>query len=168
MTRLMTKRIISGPGIVCAMLLGGWPPAWAESGDDQPTGGQTAGTTAMTTPAMNGPLVANPNPISFDAGPLGPVYMTGAISGLGLWQNNISAGDQHSLTSLSNGQFFFQKPEGVVQYFVEVGAYALPSLGTPYVNTHQATGDYFGPLPVAYLSRRRTVLSLSRLASSPP
>jgi Putative beta-barrel porin-2, OmpL-like. bbp2 len=77
--------------------------------------------------------------------------MTGAISALGLWQNNISPGDQHSLASLSNGQFFFQKPEGLLQYFVEVGAYTIPSLGTPYVNTPQATGDYFGPLPVAYL-----------------
>ena len=28
----------------------------------------------------------------------------------------------------------------------------LPSLGTPYVNTPQATGDYFGPLPVAYVA----------------
>jgi Putative beta-barrel porin-2, OmpL-like. bbp2 len=125
----------------------GSPLAWAEDGDNQP-----AAPTAMTTPAMNGPLAANPNPTSLDAGPFGPVYMTGAISGLGLWQNNISPGDQHSLASLSNGQFFFQKPDGVLQYFVEVGAYTLPSLGTPYVNTHEATGDYFGPLPVAYLS----------------
>jgi hypothetical protein len=67
----------------------------------------------MTTPAMNDPLVAKPNPTSFDLGPFGPVYMTGAISGLGLWQNNISPGDQHSLASLSYGQFFFQKPEGL-------------------------------------------------------
>lgn len=35
----------------------------------------------MTTPAMNDPLVANPNPTGFDAGPLGPVYMTSAVRG---------------------------------------------------------------------------------------
>ena len=52
---------------------------------------------------------------------------------------------------MSNGQFFFQKPEGLFQYFVQVGAYTIPSLGTPYVNTHEATGDFSGPLPVAYL-----------------
>jgi hypothetical protein len=141
------KGIISGAATACAIFWVGSPLAWAENDDNQPPA-----PTAMTTPAMNGPLAANPNPTSFDAGPFGPVYMTGAISGLGLWQNNVSPGDQHSLASLSNGQFFFQKPEGLLQYFVEVGAYTIPSLGTPYVNTHQATGDYFGPLPVAYLS----------------
>jgi len=109
-----------------------------------------AAPTAMTTPVMPGPLTANPNPMSFDAGPLGPVYLTGAISGLGLWQNNISPGDQHSLASLSNGQFFFQKTEGLFQYFVQVGAYTIPALGTPYVNTPKATGDFFGPLPMAW------------------
>jgi len=109
-----------------------------------------AAPTAMTTPAMTGPLSANPNPMSFDAGPLGPVYLTGAVSGLGLWQNNISPGDQHSLGSLSNGQFFFQKTDGLLQYFVQVGAYTIPALGTPYFNTQKATGDFFGPLPMAW------------------
>jgi Putative beta-barrel porin-2, OmpL-like. bbp2 len=157
----MKKRIISGATMACAMLSAGSLPAWAQSGNDQPaaeqpTGGQPAPPAAMTTPAMNGPLAANPNPTSFDAGPFGPVYMTGAISGLGLWQNNISPGDQYSLASLRNGQFFFQKPEGLFQYFVQVGAYTIPSLGTPYVNTRKATGDYFGPLPVAYLNLAST------------
>jgi hypothetical protein len=138
--------IISAAATACATLLVSLPLAWAESGTDQP-----AGPTAMTTPAMTVPLLANPNPTSFDAGPLGPVYLTGAVSGLGLWQNNISPGDQHSLASLSNGQFFFQKPDGLFQYYLQVGAYTLPALGTPYVNTSKATGDYFGPLPTAYL-----------------
>src|SRR5215831_1844409 len=109
-----------------------------------------AAPTAMTTPVMPGPLTANPNPMSFDAGPLGPVYLTGAVSGLGLWQNNISPGDQHSLASLSNGQFFFQKIDGLFQYYVQVGAYTIPALGTPYFNTQKATGDFFGPLPMAW------------------
>ena len=100
---------------------------------------------------MAGPLAANPNPISFDAGPLGPVYVTGAVSALGLWQNNTFPGDQHSLASLSNGQFFFQKTEGFFQYFVQAGAYTLPSLGTPYINTPKATGDFYGPLPQAFV-----------------
>jgi len=78
--------------------------------------------------------------------------VTGAVSSLGLWQNNISPGDQHSLASLSNGQFFFQKTDGLFQYFLQMGAYSIPSLGTPYINTPMATGDYFGSLPVAYLN----------------
>jgi hypothetical protein len=151
------------------MLSAGSPPGWAET-DSQP-----AAPTAMTTPAMNGPLVANPNPISFDAGPLGPVYMTGAVSGLGLWQNNISPGDQHSLASLSKDQFFFQKIDGLLQYFLQVGAYTIPSLGRPCINTPKAIGDYFGPLPVAYInlvpsstfSMRHTVDDRSRFSVHP-
>jgi hypothetical protein len=61
---------------------------------EQPT---PAAPTAMTTPAMTGPLAANPNPFSFDAGPLGPVYVTGAVSGLGLWQNNIFPDQQYKI-----------------------------------------------------------------------
>jgi hypothetical protein len=124
------------------------------AGDQQPPApgeAQPAAPTAMTTPAIAGPLVANPNPISFDAGPLGPVYVTGIVSPLGLWQNNTAPGDQHSLASLSNGQFFFQKTDGLFQYFVQVGAYTLPALGTPYVNTPRATGDFYGPLPQAFV-----------------
>jgi len=71
------------------------PPAPGEqpaAAEEQP-----AAPTAMTTPTMVGPLAANPNPMSFDAGPLGPVYVTGAVGALGLWQNNKFPGDQNSL-----------------------------------------------------------------------
>jgi hypothetical protein len=61
--------------------------------------GEEAPPTAMTTPGMSAPLVANPNPFSFDAGPVGPVYVTGAVSGLGLWQNNKAPDQEHSLAS---------------------------------------------------------------------
>src|SRR5215469_15463605 len=114
---------------------------------EQPT---SVAPTAMTTPALTGPLVANPNPISFDLGPLGPVYYTGVVSGLGLWQNNIFPGDQHSLASLSNGQFSFQKTDGLFQYYLQVGAYTIPSLGAPYFNVRTTTGDFYGPVPLAW------------------
>ena len=94
---------------------------------------------------------ARSNPTSFDLGPLGPVYVTGAVTGLGLWQNNPFPADQRSLASLSNGQFFFQKNDGLFQYYVQVGAYTIPSLGAPYFNTPKATGDFFGPLPMAWV-----------------
>ena len=97
-----------------------------------------------------GSLTTNPNPLSFDAGPLGPVYATGVVSGLGIWQNNIFPGDQHSEASLSNGQVFLQKTDGLFQYFVQVGAYTLPALGTPFLSTKQTTGDFYGPVPVAF------------------
>src|SRR3984893_17811610 len=151
----MKKRAISGGALVCAVLSGGCWPAWAqgsaeEPAAEQPAAEQPAAPTAMTTPVMPGPLVANPNPTSFDLGPLGPVYLTGAITGLGLWQNNPFPADQRSLASLSNGQFFFQKTDGLFQYYVQVGAYTIPSLGAPYFNTPKATGDFFGPLPMAW------------------
>lgn len=105
---------------------------------------------AMTTPALTAPLVANPNPMSLDLGPLGSAYFTGIVSGLGMWQNNVFPGDQHALANLSNGQFSFQKIDGLFQYYLQVGAYTIPALGAPYFSTATTTGDFFGPLPVAY------------------
>lgn len=144
--------LVSGTAFASACLGLGCGSSWAQQAAEQPAGGETpAAPTALTTPAMTGPLAANPNPISFDAGPLGPVYFTGAVSGLGLWQNNPFPEDQRSLASLSNGQFFFQKTDGLFQYFVQVGAYTLPALGTPYINTPKATGDFYSALPQAFI-----------------
>ena len=81
----------------------------------EPTGAASA---AMTTPAMSAPLVANPNPMSLDAGFLGPVYVTGAVSGLGLWQNNKDPDQLQSLASLSNGQYSFKKPMACSNIFL--------------------------------------------------
>src|SRR5215831_15608787 len=125
------------------------PPAPAP-GDQAPAAEQPAAPTALTTPAMTGPLAANPNPMSFDLGPLGPVYLTGVVTGLGLWQNNPFPDDQRSLASLSNGQFSFQKNDGLFQYYLQVGAYTIPALGAPYFNVLTTTGDFFGPVPLAW------------------
>ena len=143
---VMSAAVVS---VLFGVVLG--PAGAEESAEQPPPGEQLAAPTAMTTPAMTGPLAANPNPINFDAGPLGPVYLTGVVSGLGLWQNNPFPGDQRSLASLSNGQFFFQKTDGLFQYFVQVGAYTLPALGTPYINTPKATGDFYSALPQAFI-----------------
>jgi hypothetical protein len=117
-----------------------------------PAGEQPAAptSTAMTTPALTGPLVANPNPMSLDLGPLGSPYFTGIVSGLGMWQNNVFPGDQHALASLSNGQFSFQKTDGLFQYYLQVGAYTIPDLGLPYFNVLTTTGDFYGPVPLAW------------------
>jgi len=143
---VMSAAVVS---VLFGVVLG--PAGAEESAEQPPPGEQPAAPTAMTTPAVAGPLAANPNPINFDAGPLGPVYLTGVVSGLGLWQNNPFPGDQRSLASLSNGQFFFQKTDGLFQYFVQVGAYTLPALGTPYINTPKATGYFYSALPQAFI-----------------
>src|SRR5205823_614204 len=56
----------------------------------------TAGPTAMTIPAMTGPLVANPDPWNFELMPFGKIYATGAVSGLGLFQSNPVPPDRHN------------------------------------------------------------------------
>ena len=38
---------------------------------------------ALAFPGMAGPLVANPHPIAFHAGPLDTIYITGVVSGPG-------------------------------------------------------------------------------------
>jgi hypothetical protein len=152
----LKKGIINGAVAAWALLGYGATVALA---DDQPAAPgeqppppaeQPAAPTAMTTPALTGPLVANPNPTSFDAGFLGPVYYNGFVSGLGMWQNNVFPGDQRVLASLSNGQFSFQKTDGLFQYYVQIGAYTIPDLGAPYFNVLTTTGDFFGPIPIAW------------------
>jgi hypothetical protein len=69
----MRKKIL-GPAAVWAALSVSLWGASGQAGGDQPSFEQPSTPTAMTTPAMTGPLAANPNPMSFDAGPLGPVY----------------------------------------------------------------------------------------------
>jgi hypothetical protein len=143
--------IVLGTAFAWALLGVGLGSSSAQDTAKQPAESEKpAAPTAMTTPALTGPLAANPDPINFDAGPLGPVYFTGVVSGLGLWQNNIFPGDQRSLASLSNGQFSFQKTDGLFQYYVQVGAYTIPLVGSPYFNTNKATGDFFGALPLAW------------------
>ncbi len=148
----LNNSIVTGTAFAAALLGCFLGSAWAEENAEQPAAGEKpAAPTALTTPSLTGPLAGNPNPINFDAGPLGPVYLTGIVSGLALWQNNPFPGDQRSLGSLSNGQFIFQKTDGLLQYYVQVGAYTIPALGTPYFNTPVATGDFFSALPVANL-----------------
>jgi hypothetical protein len=115
------------------------------------TAQETAHAAAPNTPSMTGPLVANPNPFSFDAGFLGPVYITGVASGLAFWQDNPAAGDRGERFDLGNGQVIVQNLDGWLQFFADVGAYSQPSLGTPYIPAGDAVRDTFGAVPTAYL-----------------
>ena len=110
---------------------------------------------AMTTPAMTGPLAANPNPLKFDQEPLsqflGPVYVTGVLSGLGMAQTNPVSTDKTFRGDISNGQVIVQNTTGLVQFYAQAGIYSLPALGTAYVTAKNVNSDFFGPLPVGYL-----------------
>lgn len=107
--------------------------------------------TPMASPAMSWTLSANPNPMSFDAGPFGKVHITGALSGGAFAQDNHLPGDHSSLADVTNAQVIAQTTEGPLQFFVEAGAYALPSLGTPYVRARTFDDNTYGFVPYAYV-----------------
>lgn len=102
-------------------------------------------------PSMSGPLSANANPMSFDAGPAGKIFVTGAVTGLAFWQSNPVEGDHDGWLDLSDGQVFLQKTDGFVQFFVQAGAYSLPSLGTEYFKASKLTDDTFGVVPQGFV-----------------
>jgi hypothetical protein len=105
----------------------------------------------MAVPAMTGPLVANPNPMSTDTGDLGTYYFTGAISGLALFQTEPVLGDNHTALDLSNAHFIVQKTDGLLQFYAHGGLYTFPTLGTPYFHVAKTTGDTFGLFPAGYI-----------------
>ena len=116
---------------------------------------------AMSTPSMSSTLSANSNPMAFDlGGPFGKIYVTGALSGLVNGQTNAVSPPDHSwFGDLSNAQVFVQKTDGPIQFFLQAGAYSLPSLGVPYAHVadsrtvEQAT---FGFLPQAFIKFQPT------------
>jgi hypothetical protein len=114
-----------------------------------PGSGANAG--AMTSPVMGGELVANPDPFSFEAEPLGTIYVTGALSGLASWQDNPVPGQRTWRADLGNGQVFVQKTDGPVQFYVDLGAYMLPTLGSAFASVRKTTEGAFGAMPQAWL-----------------
>lgn len=106
---------------------------------------------AMSTPAMTVPLVANPNPMSVDTGVFGTWYVTGAVTGLALAQDNPIPGDRRWQTDLSNGQVFIQKTSGQLQFFVQAGGYSLPSLGAGYLSANKTVSGLYGLVPQAFV-----------------
>jgi hypothetical protein len=83
------------------------------------------------------------------------VYIGGAVTGLGLVQNEATKApgsfDNPGALDLSNGQVFIQKVDGFFQYYIQAGEYSLPSLGFPYVKASAATPGSFGVVPQAFV-----------------
>ena len=139
---------------IAASQLGTAPASLAQAPPPvAPAAPEAPAPTPMTTPAMAGPLLANPAPLHAEAGPLGTVYVTGAASGLALFQNDpiTTLGDRHKQFDISNGQVSIQNTEGLVQFFAQAGIYSFPTVGVPYTRAATMTGNSFGALPVAYL-----------------
>jgi len=110
-----------------------------------------AGPTTLSSPAMSASLAANADPRNADLGFLGKIYFSGQFTALGLAQDNPAAGDHKQQLDLSNAQIEVQKTDGVVQFYVQAGAYSLPSLGTPYIKAKDMPDLTFKWVPVAYL-----------------
>jgi hypothetical protein len=109
-----------------------------------------AAPTALPTPAITGPLSGLP-PAIFDAGPVGKIAVNGILTGTGMWQGNHVPGDDPTQAALSNGQVFIQKTDGVFQFYLQAGAYTLPSLATPFLATDKTLSNFYGPVPQAFV-----------------
>jgi hypothetical protein len=113
-----------------------------------------AASDAVATPSFAGPLSPNAHPLTVNAGPFGDVTVTGQFSGIALAQSHVTnvAGTVTSSTAgdLSNAQIEFQTTKGPVQFYVQAGAYSIPSLGAAYVRSGDALNLTYGAVPVAY------------------
>jgi hypothetical protein len=147
--KLIGKQLIA-PALVLGFATGG--TAFADEQTPAADASASSPPAAPTLlPAMSGPLAANSKPNTYDAGPLGNVYITGVASGFAQWQNNVVPGDRGNQADVSNAQIFLNKPTGLVQYFIQAGAYSLPDIGTPYIRAGKATNGFYEPFPQGYI-----------------
>jgi hypothetical protein len=116
-----------------------------------PAAPAAAPTSPVSTPSMEGPLTVNVKPESFDIPDFGKIYVSGAVTGLGLTEDSLFPGDRRDLADVSNAQVFIQKVAGQFQFFIQAGVYSLPSLGAGYLTSGTATTNLYGPLPQAFI-----------------
>ncbi|MBL8705360.1 MAG: porin [Rhodospirillales bacterium] len=103
-------------------------------------------------PEMGPTLSANPSPANLDLGSwFGRLYVTGAVSGLGLWQSNPFPDDNRAYADIANGMVFLQTASAPVQFVVQAGIYSIPTLGEPYTRAADLNGSLWGPVPQAYV-----------------
>jgi hypothetical protein len=131
-----------------ALGLAGGLAATAAHAEDAPAAAPAPA--PLATPSMTGPLSNNPTPYAFDVGG-SKIYVSGQLTGMGLWQTNSVPGDKDSRVDLTNAQIEVQKTDGVFQFFVEAGAYSLPSLGTAYVKATDLPDLTFHYVPNAFI-----------------
>lgn len=104
----------------------------------------------LATPAMGPTIAANPNPFGVDTGTfLGKVYVSGALTGMGMGQTDPIPGDRSSWLDLTNAQVVIQNTTGPIQFYVQAGEYSQPFLGLSYIKSADATRLNFGNVPVA-------------------
>jgi hypothetical protein len=57
--------------------------------------------------------------------------INGVVSGIGIVQNHAVNGDRSARADASNAEVIIQKADGLIQYYLQVGAYSIPALGAP-------------------------------------
>jgi hypothetical protein len=114
-----------------------------------PQQAQTPAPAPLPTPSTAGPLQLSP-PYTFEAGPLGKLAINGAVSGMGLFQNNAVSSNNPQEGAFTNAFIFFQKPEGWFQFYVQAGAYDIPALGSAFISNASTNDNLYGPVPVAF------------------
>ncbi len=137
--------------LMAGLLLSAFGASAAMAQDAAPAAPASA---AMTTPAMAGPIAANPNPMGVDLGDFGKVFVGGAVTGMTYYQSNptkAAPGDFASYMDLTNAQITVQKTDGWLQFYVQAGNYSFPTVGAPYTKSSINTPASFGVVPVAYL-----------------
>src|SRR5438093_3377338 len=105
----------------------------------------------LSQPAITGPLSGLP-PANFDAGLLGKISVNGVLSGGGMVQGKAVPGDNKTQAALHNGQVFIQKADGPVQFYLQAGAYNLPTLATPYIENDKTLSNFYVPVTVVLLT----------------
>jgi hypothetical protein len=125
-------------------------PADPKAAGQTPAPAAPAAPMPLSNPAITGPLSGLP-PANFDAGPLKKIAVNGIIAGGGMVQSNSVPGDNSTQASLTNGQIFIQKPDGAFQFYIQAGAYTMPSLATPFMETDKTVSNFFGPVPVGFV-----------------
>lgn len=115
-----------------------------------PAAAPAAAPMPLPSPSMAGPL-ATGIPHELPAGPFGKINITGILSGM-LWtEGDHIPGDSPTHYDVSNAQIFIQKTSGWFQFYLQGGAYNLPAVGVPFLQTGETTKDVYGPFPQGYL-----------------
>ena len=146
---------MAGAAMTIAMVAGAQTPAPATpapapAATPAPADQPAAAPTPLSTFVLTGPLQWLP-PATFDAGPLGKLSVNGIVTGYSVFQNNPVPGDDTAQATLSNGQIFIQKADGKLQYYIQAGAYTMPTLSVPFLSAQDTVKNFYGPVPVAYL-----------------
>jgi hypothetical protein len=104
-----------------------------------------AGPTALPTPSVTGPISMIP------PATVGKIGVNGIIDFVGMATSNHVQGDHTTDLTVGNGMAWIQKTDGVFQFYVQVGAYDIVTMGSPYIPLDKTLSDLYGPVPVGFV-----------------